>query len=100
MATATPNKPKLITQIFGTQHKHSKAGENTARPVLEQFIYAICRADTTRAAADQIFENLRQTFYDWNEVRVSSAREVADAMEGIVADPEPRAQRVIDFLQE
>jgi len=79
MATAT-NKQKLITQIFGTERKHGRPGETATRPVLEQFIYAICRADTTRTAADQIFENLRQNFYDWNEVRVSSAREVADAM--------------------
>jgi len=43
---------------------------------------------------------LQDHFYDWNEVRVSSTLEIIEALEGIVADPQMRAQRVVDFLQE
>jgi endonuclease III len=43
---------------------------------------------------------LQDHFYDWNEVRVSSTLEIVEALEGIVAEPESRAQRVVDFLQE
>jgi endonuclease-3 len=68
--------------------------------VLEQFIYAVCREGATRAAADQAFENLRTRFFDWNEVRVSGAEEIAETLEGLTPEPMQRAQRIIDFLQE
>src|SRR5207244_1212093 len=38
-------------------------------------------------------------FFDWNEVRVSSARELADTLREL-PNAENRAQRLIDFLQE
>lgn len=98
MAT-TINKQKVIDKLFSSLGKHARAAAEP-RPVLEQFLYALCREGTTRDAADQIFRALRERFYDWNEVRVSSAHEVAETMEGLVADAEARAQRVIDFLQE
>src|SRR5439155_20579492 len=42
---------------------------------------------------------LRERFFDWNEIRVSSVRELEDAFAGL-ADVEPRCQRLIAFLQE
>src|SRR5205807_10304667 len=42
---------------------------------------------------------LREHFFDWNEVRVSSVREVAESLAGMPGG-ETRAQRIIDFLQE
>ena len=98
MAT-TINKQKIIDKLFSSLGKQARAG-SAERPVLEQFLYAICREGTTRDTADQIFAALRERFFDWNEVRVSSAHEVADVMEGLVPDAEARSQRVIDFLQE
>jgi endonuclease-3 len=70
------------------------------RPVLEQFIYAILRENATRDAADRAFKGLQDAFYDWNEVRVSSALEIIEAFDGNLSDAETRAQRIIDFLQE
>ena len=98
MATAT-NKQKLINQVFTALGKGRPAAEPADRPVLEQFIYALCREGTTRAVADEAFDALKTRFFDWNEVRVSSAEEIADALAGL-PDPEVRAQRVIDFLHE
>ncbi len=98
MAT-TINKQKVIDKLFSSLGKHAHR-DGEARPVLEQFLYAICREGTTRETADQIFRGLRERFYDWNEVRVSSAHEVAEVMDGLVSDAEARSQRVIDFLQE
>jgi endonuclease III len=94
----TTNKQRLLTQLFGALGR-GKAPEPQGRPVLEQFLYAVCREGVTREAADRAFRSLRERFFDWNEVRVSSAREVAEALEGL-PDAEGRAQRVIDFLQE
>src|SRR5207253_2839062 len=61
--------------------------------------YAVCREGATREAADNAFKSLQEQFFDWNEVRVSSVRELADALQGL-NDAETRAQRIVDFLQE
>lgn len=98
MATTT-NKQKLVAQLL-TLHKGPKPAESEGRLVLEQFLYAICREGVTRDAADQAYAALRDRFFDWNEVRVSSAGEIADAIDEYVPDGEVRAQRLIDFLQE
>jgi endonuclease-3 len=68
-------------------------------PVLEQFLFGICREGSSPEMAQQAFENLRSQFYDWNEVRVSSAKELEEAMEGL-SDPEGRAERILAFLHE
>jgi endonuclease III len=101
MAT-TINKQRVLNQLFAAQAKGARAGHEgkaEARPVLEQFLYAICREGVGPERAERAYRNLRDRFFDWNEVRVSSLREVAEALSGL-PDPEGRAQRVIDLLQE
>ena len=95
----TTNKQRLVTQIFTTLKKRYGAAEPEARPVLEQFLYAICREGATRGQADRAFRNLQERFFDWNEVRVSSAREIEEAL-GDIPDAENRANRLVSFLQE
>jgi len=95
MAT-TINKKRLLTHLLA----HAKKARNTgAPPVLEQFIYGLCREDATPEQADRAFEYLREVFFDWNEVRVTSVRELEEAFEGMTG-AEGRAQRLISFLQE
>jgi endonuclease III len=96
MAT-TINKPRLLTQLLSAARKVEK--EAAERPVMEQFIYGLCRENATAAQAEQAYQCLRQRFFDWNEIRVSSTRELEEAFEGLSA-PELRAQRLISFLQE
>ena len=98
MAT-TVNKQRLLTHLLSGLGKPGKAAEPADRPVLEQFVYSLCREGTTRELADQAFAALRDRFFDWNEIRVSSAREVADALD-MLPGSEARAQRIIEFLQE
>jgi endonuclease-3 len=98
MAT-TVNKQRLLTQLLSGLGKAGKAAEPEGRPVLEQFVYAVCREGTTRELADQAYNALRDRFFDWNEVRVSSTREVADVVD-MLPGHETRAQRIISFLQE
>ncbi len=99
MAT-TINKQKIVNHLFTALGKYAKNKPLAERPVLEQFLYAILRENATRAAADQAFKSLQDHFFDWNEVRVSSTLEIIEALEGIVPEPETRAQRIVDFLQE
>lgn len=99
MATVI-NKQKIVTQLFTALGKTNGKAKSTERPVLEQFLYAIVRENATREAADGAFQNLQKRFFDWNEVRVSSTLEIAEALADHLPDPETRAQRIIDFLQE
>jgi endonuclease-3 len=98
MAT-TSNKQRLLGQVFSTLKKRYHPVEAESRPVLSQFVYAICREGSTQAKADQAFRNLHERFFDWNEIRVSSPREVAECFDD-GTDAEARAQRLISLLQE
>ncbi len=99
MATTT-SKHKIVTQLLGAPGKGARTAEaDEPRPVLEQFLYAVCREEATRPAADAAYAALRERFYDWNELRVSSEEEIAAALDGL-SDAETRARRIRDFLQE
>ena len=98
MPTAT-NKQRLLNHLFNALSKRYGTAGDEARPVLEQFIYGICREGSTRERADRAFKTLQERFYDWNEIRVSSVREVEEALADL-PEAELRAQRLIRFLQE
>jgi endonuclease-3 len=95
----TTNKQRILTHFFTTLKRRYHAGDPEGRPVLEQLLYAVCREGTTRELADRAFRNLHDRFFDWNEIRVSSAREVEEALADL-PNPETRAQRLISVLQE
>jgi len=95
----TTNKQRLLTHLFSGLKRGPSPDEQEPRPVLEQFVYGICREGATRAQADRAYANLRQRFFDWNEVRVSSTRELEESLEDL-PDAEGRAQRLLNFLQE
>lgn len=96
---ATTNKQRLLTQLFTNLKKRYDPRAQEARPVLEQFLYAIVREGTTRELADRAFRNLHERFFDWNEVRVSSPREIEEVLEDL-PHADVRAQRLISVLQE
>jgi endonuclease-3 len=93
------NKPRLLTQLFTGLKKRYDPPAPEERPVLEQFLYAVCREGTTREQADRAYRALGERFFDWNEVRVSSPRELEEALANL-PNAEARAQRLISLLQE
>jgi len=96
---ATINKQRLLTQLFTAFKKSYEPGEAPPRPVLEQFIYGVCREGATTEQAERAYRILQERFFDWNEIRVSSVREVEEAFTGLPG-AELRAERLISFLQE
>ncbi len=98
MATTT-NKQRILNQFFSLLKKQYDPPEQDPRPVLEQFIFGLCHENATPEQADQAYKNLRASFFDWNEVRVSSPRELEEAMSNL-PDAGVRAERLIAFLQE
>ncbi|MFO0877377.1 MAG: hypothetical protein U0840_08375 [Gemmataceae bacterium] len=106
MATTT-SKQRTLSQLLSLSANGSEVrGKETEGaldlgklPILEQFIFALCREGSTTEQAQQAFHNLKTRFFDWNEIRVSTVRELEEAMAGL-SDAESRAQRLIAFLQE
>ncbi len=99
MATAT-SKQQILNSAQTLLKKKFPAGPEPAkRSILEEVMYAITREGVPTAAADAAFARLKGCFFDWNEVRVSTVQEVADAL-GDLPLAGDRAERVIDFLQE
>lgn len=98
MATAV-NKQKILDHVYAALKKRYDVPEPVQRSVLEHLLYAVVREGTTREKADRAFQNLKDRFVDWNEVRVSTVQELCDAM-GPLPDVATRAQRLIGILQE
>ncbi len=94
----TTNKQKLLNHILSAFPAEPGDGEEI-RPIFEQFIYGLCRENATPAQADSAYRALCERFYDWNEVRVSSQREIEEIFEGM-PQAELRSQRLLAFLHE
>jgi endonuclease III len=68
------------------------------RTVLEHLIYACCLEDAPYDAADEAFHRLQESFFDWNEVRVTTLTELMEHLQHL-PNPRPAADRVKKNLQ-
>ncbi|HEY2786965.1 MAG TPA: hypothetical protein VGJ05_18530 [Fimbriiglobus sp.] len=97
---ATFNKQQVLAHLTtAVKKKFPVPPPAETRPVMEELVYALCREGVSPAKANITFAKLKNAFFDWNEVRVSTVQEVADALEGL-PDAGTRAKKVIEFLQE
>lgn len=98
---AAANKQQLLDKTLAVLKKKypTPATDGDRRPVLEEVIYAIAREGVSTAEADAAFAGLKEAFFDWNEVRVSSVQEVADVL-GAIPHSGQRAVHMVEFLQE
>ncbi len=81
------------TALFGKIHKilkkyHKPVSPPAERTVLEHLLFACVLEDARYELAEEAFAALRHTFYDWNEVRVTSISELSEIMSAI---PNPRS---------
>jgi endonuclease III len=94
----TINKQRILSQLLnGSKSKAPTA--TAANSILSHFAYAICREGALPENADQAYQRLVDRFFDWNEIRVSSPREIQETFEGL-PHAEERAIRLIRMLQE
>jgi len=94
---ATITKQRTLNLLLASDLAESTEGETL--PILEQFLFALCRENATPEEARAAYHNLKTQFFDWNEVRVSSVAEIEEALGGL-SDGETRARRVLSVLQE
>lgn len=76
----TSNRAAKIAKTHKILKKHYKPATVADRPLLEQLLYACCLQSASPVAADEAFAKLQQTYYDWNEVRVTTVSELAEVM--------------------
>src|SRR4029078_9419371 len=68
------------------------------QPVLEALLYAACLENTSPTVAEQVYAPIKASFFDWNEVRVSTVKELAEVMEPLF-EPMEAAARLKGILQ-
>lgn len=95
---ASMNKQDLLTKSLKVlDKKFPPAPETDPRPALEEVLYAVVREGTTTETATAVFAKFKGTFFDWNEVRVSTIPEIAEALQG-APDASRKAQRISEIL--
>ena len=86
------------TALFGKIHKvlkkyYKPVATPVERSVLEHLLFACVLEDARYEPAEEAFAALRHTFYDWNEVRVTSISELSEVM-AVLPDPRAAANRI------
>lgn len=88
------NRADLLTKLHKVVKKeYSLIATPSNRTVLEHMVYGAVLEDSTFEAADEAFAKLQENFYDWNEVRVTTRKELAELMKGL-SNPVDAASRV------
>jgi endonuclease-3 len=93
------NRQTLIAKVFKVLKNHYQPVKPPVeRPVLEHLLYACCLENSHFEAADEGFARLQQSYFDWNEVRVTTVTELAETL-ACLADPSAAAARLKRCLQ-
>lgn len=87
---------QLLHKVVTKHYTPVPAAED--RSVLEQLIYACCLEDVHYDAADEAFHRLQESFFDWNEVRVTTVSELCETLHNLPA-PAAAALRIKKNLQ-
>jgi endonuclease III len=96
---STKNRGDRIQLLHKVVTKHfSPVAASEDRTVLEHLLYACCLEDTSYEAADEAFHRLQESFFDWNEVRVTTVSELRETLHNL-PDPTAAAMRIKRCLQ-
>ena len=93
------NRAAILSKVHKVLKKHYKPAVPPAeRNVLEHLLYACCLENARVEAADEAFAKLKELFFDWNEVRVTTTTELSEVMTSI-PDAAAAATRIKKSLQ-
>lgn len=75
------NRGPLINKLYKVLKQHYKPiVTEMNRPLMEQMLFACCLENSPYDKAVKTYEHLSTSFFDWNEVRVSTVNELAESM--------------------
>jgi endonuclease III len=97
---ASKNRAALVNKALKVVKKHFKPSAPAVkdRSLLEHLVFACCVENSPYEAAEKVFHSLKSDYFDWNEVRVSSVRELAEVCKPL-NDPNESATRIKRVLQ-
>ena len=89
------NRSAIISKVYKVLKKHYKPVAPPAdRTALEHLLYGCLLENSRFEAADEAFARLKELYFDWNEIRVTTVTELAEGMAG-VPDASAAAQRAL-----
>lgn len=95
---ATQNRATLIANLLKVARKHFKPiAPSKDRTLFEHLLFACLVEDSPIESAEQTLEALKKDYFGWNEVRVSTLRELTDALKPLV-NPADSAARLKQTL--
>lgn len=95
----TTNRSAAIAKLYKVLKKHYKpVTPPSDRTALEHLLYSCLLENSRYESADEAFAKLKELYFDWNEIRVTTVTELAEGMGGI-PDAAGAAQRVKRSLQ-
>lgn len=86
-----------LQQLLAKHYRPDKSAEDRAT-VLEHLIFAALLENAPHAVASKAFHRLRTEFFDWNEIRVSTVRDLSEITADL-PDPGGAALRIKQPLQ-
>jgi endonuclease-3 len=90
---ATQNRASLIGRTLKVLRKHYKPAPPVKdRSILEHLLFACLLEDSSQESAEQAFEKLKSDYFDWNEVRVSTIRELTEVLKPLEKPAEAAAR--------
>lgn len=100
---SSANRSALFSKIHKVLRKHYEpAAPPSDRPVLEHLLYACVLENARHEAADDVFARLQKSYFDWNEIRVTSIPELVEVMASIpdAVDAAKRLKRALQSVFE
>lgn len=95
---ATPNRAALINRLLKVARKHYKPVPGAKdRTLFEHLAFACLLENSPYELAEQVFQTFKADYFDWNEVRVSTLRELTEVAKPLV-DPAQTAARLKQTL--
>jgi len=96
---ASVNRAAVLTKLHKVLKKHYEPVEPpSGRTLLENLLFACCLENAPFDAAEAAFQAVSTAYFDWNEVRVSTVKELAEVMKAL-PNPEAGANNLRRALQ-
>jgi len=96
---AAPSRTSQLNKVHKVVKKHYQpVAPDPNRSVFEQSVFACCLENAHYDRAEEAFAALECNFFDWNEIRVTTIRELSEVMARL-PDPPAAANRVKRVLQ-
>jgi len=101
--TAAKQPQSVRKQLIGKLHRALKGSykpvaANTARSMLDQVLFACCLENAAHDVAEKAFARLQESYFDLNEIRVTTVAELAETLHGL-PDPARAALALRRVLQ-